>query len=195
MKLLELVKRVARPEPKNRWEFAPPAEAIAQSLTINNIYYFNEAVEAKLRAYPIFNWQCTDESVGLDALYLGDEPVASIYRPARKSDYEIEWVSVEAANRVRQFILDNTPECVEQVVLMDPDQEIGDDYFVHYVGQQHVTEGMYEGRPVTIVGGYRVGRADIPYKDERFNKFIVLDNGEERLVDPKKLRFPFNLAD
>ena len=51
------------------------------------------------------NWICTDTRVGL-AVYLFDGvPVAVSAQPARKSTETIEFVSVEAAKKMREYIL------------------------------------------------------------------------------------------
>lgn len=193
MKLIDAIKNVARPDNKHSWELNPDCDSICESLGVAGIYgYFEDNVTSRFKAYPIFEWICTDEHVGLDALYLDGEPVGCSYRPARKASYEVEWISNETASKVREFLLSIVDR--PQFNLMDPDQDIGDDFAVHYVGQNLTKVGTFEGRPVTITGGYDLMRSNIPYGDERYNKFIIDDNGEEKLAEPQQVRFPFNLA-
>lgn len=194
MKLIDAIRNVIRPVPTHAWEFSPPDEAITESLGISGtMYFFPDELRERLKAYPIFNWQCTDEHVGLDALYLDGEPVGCTYRSARKNPYEVEWLSVEIAAKVRQVILSYAAK-EHQPALVDPEQDIGEDFRVHFVGQPLTKDAFFEGRPVTIVGGYDIMSRDAPkYGDPNYNKFIVLDQGEERTVAPGDLHFAFNV--
>lgn len=197
MRLIDAINNVVLPADRDKfkWSYTADAEAICESLGVSGMWNFPEAVDDALRAYPIFNWLCTDEHVGLDALYLNDEPVGCSYRSARKNSYEIEWISKEAANKVRQFILDHADR--PEFKIMDPDQDIGEDFAVHFVGQNLSKHGTFEGRPVEVVGGFDImGRSgmNVPYGDDRYNKFVVKDGDEERMIAPEDLRFPFNVT-
>lgn len=208
MRLIDAIINVARPVDESRWAYSAPEEAIYESLGLTYSYDSNEEIDKALKAYPIFNWICTDEHVGLDAIYLNDAPMGCCYRSARKNHYEIEWISNEHAAKVRDFLLSFTPP--RTFNLMDPDQDIGEDFTVQFTTQALTDDGFYEGRPVKALIWYDglMGRTTPPqyrtkgkayveavdYKDPKSNCVLVQDGDEERVIPIDQFRIPFNLA-
>ena len=58
-----------------------------------------------LKAYWSLNWVCTDTGVGLRFYFLNDEFIGASFQPARKSDEEFQWVSQEAFDKCKEYIL------------------------------------------------------------------------------------------
>lgn len=105
MKLFDAILRVKRPEEPALWDFTAPIPEICRELSIDEIHNYPEDLLTRLKEYPIFNWLCTDEHVGLSALYLDGEPVGACYRSGRKMGYVFKWLSYDAANRTRDVLL------------------------------------------------------------------------------------------
>lgn len=206
MKLIDAIRNVVRPIAKSAWDFSPPEEAINESLGISGMYFYPDALRSRLKAYPIYNWQCTDEHVGLDALYLDDEAVGCTYRNARKSPYEVEWLSKELASKVREAIMSYAEH--PEFNLVDPDQEIGDTYAAYYTGQAFTDEGFFEGRPVKALIWYdmtintapeyiREGKpyfVKVEFKDPRHNCVLVQDGDAQRLISIREFKMAMNVC-
>lgn len=80
---------------------------------------FNQDV----KGYFIYHWLCTDTHVGTACYFLNDELVAVSQQDARKSDKNIFFVSKEAADKMRSYIL--SLEGKESIVpLCNMEQEI-----------------------------------------------------------------------
>lgn len=122
MKLLTLLQNVERPPATSPWDFEPPVSELCSVLGVNEPWDEDNTLTERLQAYPIYTWMCTDEMVGLHALYFDDQPVASIYRSGRKCHYEIEWVSKDAAKAVRDFMM--TFDELDHINLIREDVEI-----------------------------------------------------------------------
>lgn len=83
---------------------------------------WNETFEAHMKKYWIHSWYCTDQWVGLAAYFFNDEFVCVSTQVGRKYDEDFEWVSQEAANKVRDFIISLSK--LDQVKLLDLNEEI-----------------------------------------------------------------------
>jgi hypothetical protein len=105
MKLIDAILRVERPEAKSPWDFSAPIPEMCSDLSISEIHSHPDELLARIKEYPIFNWLCTDEMVGLSALYLDGESVGACYRSGRKMSYVFHWLSYEDANKTRDVLL------------------------------------------------------------------------------------------
>jgi len=133
MKLSDAIRRVEQPEAKSPWDFSAPIPEMCSDLSINEIHNYPEELLARLKEYPIFNWLCTDEMVGLSALYLDGEPVGACYRSGRKMGYVFKWLSYEDANKTRDVLLsylvdDSTmPVCLVGDLTIDAFRYLGEE--------------------------------------------------------------------
>jgi len=82
----------------------------------------NEAWESRLYEKRFDTWICWDTPVGKAVIFLDDDPVAISVKPYRKSDTEYTWVSMDAFERVRQFVVSNVKDN-----FIRPDQFLGPD--------------------------------------------------------------------
>lgn len=211
MRLIDAITNVTRPDDRaERYRYTAPSEPICEDLGITGMWYFPEEVDLVLKAFPIFNWICTDEHVGLDALWLGDEPVGCAFRPARKASYEIEWLSNEAADKVREFILSKAER--PKYTLVNREQNIGEYFNVGFVTQALTHRGSFEARPVTALVWYdgltshstpkqyrREGHPyveAVPFKDVKSNCALVEfdDTKEQKVIPIEAFRLAFNLT-
>lgn len=70
--------------------------------------YWNETkFEERVKKYfvPGANWICTDTKVGLAVYIMDDEVIAVSRQSGRKCDESIAFVSKEAADKVKEFII------------------------------------------------------------------------------------------
>ena len=207
MKLIDAIRNVTRPAKPDAWRHSAPLEEICEALGIQYDWNEPEELQSRLQSYPIFNWLCTDTHVGLNAIYLDGEPVGSSMQVARKNSTNVQWISAEAARRVRDAILSYREEQVFDLIL--PDEEIGDDAGVAYVGQALTDEATYQGRPVKALVWYdglasrstpeeyrREGRPyfeAVPYKDEKSNCVLIQDGDEQRIIPVEEFRIALNV--
>lgn len=184
MKLLEAIMFVRRPEEERTWDNPAPIQEMAEALGIQNPFYDSGTVlDERFKAYPIFNWRCTDEHVGLDALYLDGEPIGCIYRSARKASYEFQWISPEVIEKARSVILESIEW--EKPKILDPMEEIGDTGTVRYAGEALTNKGLYNGKQVVAV----------QWIDERMgtDRVKVTDFNETWVIPVNQFEIPFNV--
>lgn len=207
MKLIDAIKNVVRPVATSSSDFSAPCEAINESLGLQSPFYYPDELDERLKAYPIFNWTCTDQSVGLDALWLDGEPVGATYRSSRRGAYQVEWLSQDIADRVRTVIASYADDA-KQVKLVDPEEDIGETFHVDFVGQTFQERGFYQGRPVRALVWYdnayhtpvETRSADrpyferTPYNSDLYGKVLVQDGGEQRLILITEYELPFNVT-
>jgi len=85
--------------------WAEPSD-FARALDIFDTEYSDEFSKRVKKFYVVgANWICTDTRVGLAVYLFDDMPVAVSAQPARKSDETVEFVSREAAMKMREYIL------------------------------------------------------------------------------------------
>ena len=186
--LRELVKNINKSD--KRLECNPDFEGLANSLDIYDFYY---SEDIRLKAYFIKVWYCTDSWVGIRAYFLDDEFIAISEQKGRKCDERFEFVSVELAKKVRDYIfeLKNVEEFSPSIIKI-LDEEIEDDTYSIEFAEQIIHKSAYlNGEKVKIVKCRWPGRLG----SENFHKVEILHNGENKTVDCRNLRFKFNNLD
>lgn len=128
MKLIDAIKQVKRPESRGAWDNAVEIEEVCTELALREIWNAPNELYDRFKQYPLFNWLCTDEMVGLYALYLDGEPVGAYYRPGRKMSYNFMWLSQEAASTVRACLVSYMAP--DTVSIITPDIDTTD--FLYY---------------------------------------------------------------
>jgi len=208
MKLIDAIHQVERPQSDNPYEFCSPISKIATNLNVMDFDEEPDELTDRLKSYPVLEWYCTDERVGLYAMYLDGEAVGCHYRNGRKSNLEIQWISVEAAQKTRDVILSYITRN-DDFDLINPEQEIGDDHAVAFVGQAIDDEGLYEGRPVKALIWYdhhsnqdtpeNYRKEGKPYtvavssNDPKANCVLVQDGEEQQIIPIRDFKIPFKL--
>lgn len=152
--------------------------------------YHDSRFDERVKKYWIYNWCCTDTWVGLAVYFMDDAPVAVSFQSARKSDENIEFVSKEAAAKVRDFIISLMEDEEKGVPIADMDQDIGDGYTVNYGSQLLTDTGTYAGETVKVMHRYGTyaeidnwGKIDVQFK-----------NGDIKTVELSEMSFAFNIA-
>ena len=210
MKLIDAIKNVIIPNDANvrDWQCDADYEAVNESLEIFNMWSgWSEELNKRIRAYPIYQWQCTDTWVGLKAIYFDGKPAGASYQSARKSSVNVRWLSLEIARAVREAILSTVETKID---LINPEEDIGEDFSVQYAGEALSDDGFYQGRPVRALVYYesytqttpqqyrRPGHSyteSVPYEDPKNHCVKILDEGCDRVIPVNELRFRFNVRE
>ena len=153
-------------------------------------YEWADEFGARVKKHALIEWICTDTWVGVHVYYMDDEPVAISVQTARKNDKEFEFVSQEAADKVRNFINEIVAkEESNHIDLIDLDKEFGEPFFTVNYGQQLLTRaGFYKGDQVTVVKTYE----DI----KNWSKVkIKFQNGSVKVIPLKEFNIPIKITE
>jgi hypothetical protein len=162
------------------------------NISENDPYIFSEAVgltEAvgwttfndHVKGYWVRPKLSHDTWVGLAAIYLDDELVATTNQLTRKGSGFIRFLNTTCAEKMKQFILMNVADsdnhyCTYPVAeLFAP---VSDGYTVSFSDQLLDSRGFYNGKPVTVAG--------VANKNSLFDTAILIkfDNESDRKLDP-----------
>lgn len=189
MKLIDAIKRVDR-GPGNNYEAS--IRHFNGELGIN-VDDNQDLFGKRVREHYLIKWYCTDSWVGLRVYYMDDEPVAVSFQKGRKWPEEFEFVSKEAAIKLRDFMLslDDNDEEEEQFSLIDPDEELPEQYHVSFVQQLLVEEGIYNGQIVKLNKRFE-GCKDI--SNWEFVE-VTLPNGEVSKVPLDQVSIPLHMTE
>jgi len=183
MKILDAIKNVDKSY--NNETEADFSDFCRELGIVDGIGYYTEFAE-RVRGYYLIKWICTDTWVGTIVYFLDNEPIAVSTQNARKSDTNYAFVSKEAANKMRDFILSIIDKEENEVGVLDPEIEIDDFYYVCYSSQLLVNEGYVEGRHCEVVDKFKYGYISKQVK-------VVFDDGEERIVPVNLFKIPLHL--
>ena len=87
-------------------------------------YYDSEVCEkiyVRVKKYGQVSWICTDTKVGHSVYTFDDKPFAISSKRYRKSDEKFQFVSYDAANSVRNFLLSLVDPDMRGIKLIDMD--------------------------------------------------------------------------
>lgn len=190
--LIEALKRVDKSTSNS-----PPWEEVCEDLNISYSYQLEIDEDTRLKCFPVIQWCCTDTWVGLEALYLDDELVGMTWQEARRSTIDIKWISQEAANKTRNYILSLTP-IPDSIALIGADEEI-DEFYSVAASSRISNDGFYQGHPARALIWYdwhrqttpmeyrrgdRAYTINVPYESEKKDmvEIEILENKDRLLV-------------
>lgn len=152
--------------------------------------YDYDKFENGLTSFFFAKWLCTDTWVGGRVYYLNNEPVAVSWQPARKSDEDIEFLSLDAIVKVKEFMLDcRTDEDNHSNLLTDMDKDYGNGYRVSYGSQLLRKDCIHKptGKSSTVIETFR-GMDQI----KKWSKVVIqFDDSSTQTVDMADLIFSF----
>jgi hypothetical protein len=184
MKLIDAMRQVDR-SPDNHNHVDP--EELNQALDANLPYIDWSGLNAEMSEFWLSKWLCTDTHVGDSAGFIGDELVYLRRQTARKGGHTYQFVSIEAAHRVKDLLMKHCEDKSEPV-LLDQDEEIAETYKVHWANGVLVDKGLYKGQAVTHT---RVGW----YKELARDILVQIDETGENLIIPcDYFEIPLHLA-
>jgi len=157
------------------------------------IYNWDE--QTRLISYYFGNWYCTDSTVGYKVYFFDDKPVAVSSQLGRKSDEEIEWISKECYQLVKEYILSfYLKEDIIQIVDLEQefDSMLSIDYYCQMF-EHHRKNAIYNGESVKIIN-HKDSFNDSNLKFNPETVKIQYSNNKTEWVETTELRFPFNLT-
>ncbi len=120
MNLRELIDSVEKTAKNSRWvDVGEIAEEVGISAELLE-YDQNDLECYATKAI----WMCTDTIVGIHAYYLFGELVFITAQQARKSDEEFEWVSTEAKEKVRAWVITKIASPPDFMKIIDWDADV-----------------------------------------------------------------------
>lgn len=205
MKLEDAIRNVLRPQDDGNWDFAVDGDAVNGALGLSDPCVYPDELNARLKAYPIAVWTCTDTEVGLYAIWLDGKPVGSMSRRYRRFAFDVRWLSKHDADHVRSVIASYAT--TDHEIALVGDMDIGEDFAVDHPEQAHSDDGTVGGRPARALVWYGLGRSTpkqhrradrshvqgIGVDDARRNHVLVRIDGKERIVPISDFRLPFRL--
>lgn len=146
--LLDAAKRVDKTNPQY-----VSLDELQAEFNIHEFREYDQELDDRFKEYFIIKWYCTDAWVGLSAIYLDDELIATCMQEGRKCGKDFEFVSIEAAKKVYDLLRPQfNPNSVS---IVGKHQTIDDYYTVEFGSQLLVEEGFYKGEKVTVVEKYQ----------------------------------------
>lgn len=183
MLLKEIIERIDKSEEnRNYIDF----EALAYELDIKFGYTDIDDKDLRLTSYFLSPFADNGFFCG-EALYFFDnEFVAISYKASESSDENFRWISKEAANTVRNYLLE-IDDFETGLELCDLKENHGDGYRISYPDEViDWSKGQYKGKKfkfIEVVGPYFDGRIKIRTSD-----------GTEVVVDTSEIEFSYHLA-
>lgn len=192
MKLSELIHKVDR---SDRNSSSADIDEFSRAVDLPAYIGWHEEFDKRVKGYFLIRWYCTDTWVGYRIYFMDDEPVAISSQTGRKSDEEIEFVSIEAAQKVKDFIKSLDGEEEFSPPLADMDEDIPDlTYTVSFSSQLLVDEGTWNGQPVKVkrkCHGYGRSPEDMGLEMDELD--VVLPNGELKRIKCRDFIIPMHL--
>lgn len=191
MKLYEAIAKINKKDLDSEYD----VDVFTNKLGIEAHWLPTEPISQRLKYVYLVKWYCTDTWVGTKVYFLDDIPVAISYQSGRKSDEEIDFLSLNDVQRMRDFIfsLMQDTEKDDKIMVCDLNKEIAEYYQVDYGSQLLTKEGFYQGRHAQVVqtwDGYKDinswRKIRIEYKNEHGNTL-------EEIIDLSEFDIPLNL--
>lgn len=186
IKLIDIVKSINLDGEKMQSDVDWDDLASELELDKYGLYFEQE----RLKAYFIEKWYCTDSYVGYRAYFFDGKFVALSYQVGRKYDEVFEFVSVEDAQILKDYIksLIGEEEEVLRVSILDVEQEIDEFHKIEYNSQILHKSAYYNGEKVQIIKSNYQSEGHL--SDNYFHSVeIEISKGITRIVDCRELLF------
>jgi hypothetical protein len=103
MKVKDIIETVDKSKENYCW---PDIEDFMSELDVSSYGSADyNKFQSRVSGYWFVSWVCTDTRVGGRVYFMDDQPVAISYQEGRKCDEVFEFISVESAQKVRDFVL------------------------------------------------------------------------------------------
>ena len=204
MKLIEAIQRVDRSDANSGYA----GDEFFSDLMGQSVYLDVNA--DRIQCCNLFPWYCTDTWVGGMVYYLDDRPLAFGFQSARKSQETVKYVDTEVLKDAREYVSSLIHGDIIEPHLIDPDEEIGEDYTVAYREQLLTDRGYVDGRAVMYLKaetkawlaanieanayGYTFpGDAKATYRES----IIVVEYPDEtrEAIDIERFKMPYRLGE
>lgn len=119
-------------------------------------WYDWDKFNSRVKAYWLYSWCCTDTQVGVQSIWIDDELVAYTQQAARKSDYEVYYLSKKAALKMKDVLVSCMEDEEDEYPIADTDvldNHEPDLFYVDYPSElfQDNYEGFVDGRACKVI--------------------------------------------
>ena len=155
-----------------------------------DIIHHNYEKPVNLTTNHLKQWYCTDTWVGIDVIYLNNSPVAVTNQVGRKMDVNIYFLSEEAKNSVKDYLIslyNNQQDYAECLTEDDLNEEMGDYFKIDYSSQVLYKTAWLNGEQVEITQKPRNLNNNI----NLYTIAIKHKDGVEKWVDVRELDFEY----
>lgn len=155
-----------------------------------DIYYHNYDDPVNLTTNHLKQWCCTDTWVGIDVIYLNNNPVAVTNQAGRKMDVNIYFLSEEAKNSVKDYLIslyNNQQDCADYLTEDDLNEEMGDYFKIEDSSQVLYKTAWLNGEQVEITQKPR----NLNNKINLHTVAIKHKDGVEKWIDVRELDFEY----
>ena len=157
-------------------------------------YYHNYDDPVNLTTNHLKQWYCTDTQVGINVIYLNNHPVAVTNQIGRKCDVNIYFLSEEAKNLVKEYLLSlysGQQDYSEYLTEDDLNEEMGDYFKIEYASEVLYKTAWLNGEQVEITQKPRNLNDNINFHTVA----IKHKDGVEEWVDVRELDFEYCSAE
>ncbi len=172
---------------------------MADEMYIDNFINFES--QDRLVSYYVANWYCTDSMVGYRVFFFDNEAVAFGIKKGRKAYEDIKWISKEAYQKVKEYVLTFTEPKEDNIDLLDLDLESLDVYKVEFYEQMydhHKENAIYNKDGISHkvkIAEFKDGYHDEKMKYHPETVKILFESGDTKWIEPKKLDFPYLVSE
>ena len=155
-----------------------------------DIIHHNYEKTVNLTTNHLKQWYCTDTWVGIDVIYLNNSPVAVTNQVGRKMNVNIYFLSEEAKNSVKDYLIslyNNQQDYAECLTEDDLNEEMGDYFKIEYSSQVLYKTAWLNGEQVEITQKPRNLNNNI----NLYTVAIKHKDGVEKWVDVRELDFEY----
>ena len=155
-----------------------------------DIIHHNYEKPVNLTTNHLKQWYCTDTWVGIDVIYLNNSPVAVTNQVGRKMNVNIYFLSEEAKNSVKDYLIslyNNQQDYAEYLTEDDLNEEMGDYFKIEYSSQVLYKTAWLNGEQVEITQKPRNLNNNI----NLYTIAIKHKDGVEKWVDVRELDFEY----
>ena len=155
-----------------------------------DIIHHNYEKPVSLSTNHLKQWDCTYTRVGIDVIYLNNHPVAITNQKSRKSNVNIYFLSEEAKNSVKDYLIslyNNQQDYVDYLTEDELNEEMGDYFKIEYASQVLYKTAWLNGEQVEITQKPR-------NLNNNFNLHTVAikhKDGVEEWIDVRELDFEY----
>lgn len=160
-----------------------------------DIIHHNYEKPISLTTNHLKQWYCTDTWVGIDVIYLNNHPVAVTNQIGRKWDVNIYFLSEEAKNSVKDYLIslynNQEEDYVDYLTEDELNEEMGDYFKIEYASEVLYKTAWLNGEQVEITQKPRT-------MNNNFNLHTVAikhKDGVEEWIDVRELDFEYCSAE
>jgi hypothetical protein len=189
MKVKDIIKHINKSK-----EFEQEISICSFAMEVFDLHYidfYNE--QNRLKCFFLTNWYCTDTYVGKRVYFLDGEPVAISNQIGRKYDEKFTWVSKEAYDKTKNYILSFATDPEIEIDILEENDEMQEFYKVEFYSQMfkhHKENAYYKGDKVKVL------KSKESHNDKGFfvkeTVEILFEDGKTLWINTNEIDFKIN---